>query len=117
MAARRRLGSPAQPLDRRRQALSLRNVDQIEYDLALSHVTLQGLEYATLVQPHDEDIRLVDHRLAVAAQERADVGQVLLDEAPVCPQQLGEMHLGVVNQKAESLADELLGHEHQRALA
>src|SRR5262245_53110180 len=113
----RRSASPAQSFDRRRQGLTLRHVHQIEDDLAVSHVALQGLEYATLVQPHDENIRLPDDRLDVAAQERTDVWQVLLDEPPVRPEELGQVDLGVVDQKAEPLADELLGHEHQRALA
>src|ERR1043166_1505922 len=66
---------------------------------------------------HGREAAPVDPGLDVPARQGADVRQMLLDEPPVRPQELGQVDLGVVNQKTEPLADELLGHEHQRALA
>ena len=81
------------------------------------HVPRQCFEHPPIVQPDDQDIGLGDDALDVPAHELRDVRHVLLDEAAVRAQQIGQVHLGIVDQQRQALADEVLRQQHQWAFA
>ena len=75
-----------------------------------------ALDRAIARSEHD-DLGRIDDGGQVVAKQRSDVGNVLLDEAPVRAEQPRQLHLGIVDQQLQALADEVLGQQDQRALA
>src|SRR5689334_21152423 len=99
---------PAKPHHLAAQCVRLRNIDEVQYHLIITHVARERLENVRVAQPHDEEVRIGDDTLDVFAHERTYMGDMLLDESPVCSEQPRQVHLGVVHEQAQAFANELL---------
>src|SRR5262244_1231730 len=108
---------PAQPDHLAAQRPVRRNTHQVEHDLVRAHMASKSVEDLRAAQPYHEQLGFGDDALDIAAHDRRNVRNVLLDETPVRAEQARQVHVRVVDEQVESLADELLGDRHQRTFA
>ena len=67
--------------------------------------------------PEHKHFRVRDQRFGIRTEDRGDVRNGLFDVAAVRAHEARELHVGIVDLEVESLAQEALGEDDERALA